>query len=333
MPTGVYIWSQTAATNSSADSAVNWAEGQAPSSVNDSARAMMASVAKWRDDITGTLVTTGTSTAYAIASNQGISANTDGFTVQFTPGLTNGAIVTLSVDSQTAKPLRFLTGIDLPAGVLVSGSLYQATYRAAASEWLLHGFDSSIYSIPIGGSIEYWGAAAPNSCFALAQGQAISRTTYATLFGLVGTTYGVGNGSTTFNIPDKVGRVCAMLDGGSARISASYFGGNPANLGATGGGESHTLTTNEIPAHSHANSLTDPGHGHTGHGRLQGTAGAGTSTEAMQGGNNTASIDTQTLIIASSTSGISITNANAGGGVAHNIVQPTIICNHIIRII
>ena len=50
---GVPLWSTTAASNANADPAVNWAEGMAPSAVNDSARATMASVAKWRDDLYG----------------------------------------------------------------------------------------------------------------------------------------------------------------------------------------------------------------------------------------------------------------------------------------
>src|SRR4051812_49651334 len=58
---GVPLWSTTAASNATADPAVNWAEGMAPSAVNDSARAMMASVAKWRDDLYG-LTTGGAST-------------------------------------------------------------------------------------------------------------------------------------------------------------------------------------------------------------------------------------------------------------------------------
>jgi hypothetical protein len=61
---GVYTWSKTATANASADSTVNYAEGQAPSSLNDS-RATMASVAKYRDDISGAIVTTGTSAAYS----------------------------------------------------------------------------------------------------------------------------------------------------------------------------------------------------------------------------------------------------------------------------
>jgi hypothetical protein len=65
-----FNWSRTASSNATADSTVNWAEGQAPSSVNDSARAMMASTAAFRDDIAGAIVTGGTSTAYTVASYQ-----------------------------------------------------------------------------------------------------------------------------------------------------------------------------------------------------------------------------------------------------------------------
>jgi len=62
--------------------ASNWAEGQSPSSVNDSARAMMARAAEWRDDVSGTIATGGTSTAYTATSNQGFD------TLAPQPGLT-----------------------------------------------------------------------------------------------------------------------------------------------------------------------------------------------------------------------------------------------------
>ena len=68
MPSGMYTWDRTAASNATADSAINWQEGQSPSSVNDSARAQMAVQAKWRDDIAGAIVTGGTSTAYTVAT-------------------------------------------------------------------------------------------------------------------------------------------------------------------------------------------------------------------------------------------------------------------------
>src|SRR3954449_8656486 len=97
----LYKWSQTASADATADSTINWAEGQSPSSVNDSARAMMAATAKYRDDISGAIVTSGTSTAYTLTSYQvfdtfGHMANQ---VIAFTPHATNGATVTLNVDS------------------------------------------------------------------------------------------------------------------------------------------------------------------------------------------------------------------------------------------
>jgi prophage DNA circulation protein len=56
-------WSRTAANNATADGSINWAEGQAPSTVNDSARAMMAAASKYRDDVGGAIATAGTGTA------------------------------------------------------------------------------------------------------------------------------------------------------------------------------------------------------------------------------------------------------------------------------
>jgi microcystin-dependent protein len=89
-------------------------------------------------------------------------------------------------------------------------------------------------------------------------GQAVSRTTYADLFAEIGTTYGAGDGSTTFNVPDYRGRVPVGMDnlGGSDAGRLSW-----ANvMGTTGGTETVTLTTAEMPAHTH----TGPSHTHTG---------------------------------------------------------------------
>src|ERR1700761_3758972 len=127
----LYKWSQTASADATADSTINWAEGQAPSSVNDSARAMMAATAKYRDDIAGAIVTTGTSTAYAVSSYQGFDtlAHLNGQMIAFTPHVTNGATVTLNVDVLGAKPLRTAPGVELPPGVIIQGTPYTALYN------------------------------------------------------------------------------------------------------------------------------------------------------------------------------------------------------------
>lgn len=140
MAVGVAVWSTTAATNASADSGVNWAEGQAPSSVNDSARAMMRAVALWRNDLNGSLTTAGTSTAYTLTSNQTFGALTAGYEITFCLDETNGATVTINVDSLGAKPLRPSPNVEFTANALKAGVPYRATYYTTNSgEWIVHG--------------------------------------------------------------------------------------------------------------------------------------------------------------------------------------------------
>jgi microcystin-dependent protein len=88
------------------------------------------------------------------------------------------------------------------------------------------------------------GSVAPEG-YLLCDGSAVSRTDYADLFAAIGTVYGAGDGSTTFNVPDLSGRVVLG-------VSQSHV------LGSTGGEATHTLTEQEMPAHSH----TVPSHGH-----------------------------------------------------------------------
>ena len=140
MPSGFHNWSQTAAANATADSAIGWAEGQAPSTVNDSSRASMAVLAKWRDDNNGSLTTGGTSTAYTLTTNTVFTslALMDNQTLAFTMSATSGSTPTLNVDGLGAKFIRNATGVALPTGALLSGSVYKATYENSAGEWLLH---------------------------------------------------------------------------------------------------------------------------------------------------------------------------------------------------
>jgi microcystin-dependent protein len=340
MSVGVVTWSKTSANNDVADTAINFQEGQAPSSLNDSCRAVMSSVAKWRDDIAGTvLVTGGVGTAYTLATNQVFAANNNGNTIQFTPNLTNTGAVTLAVDGLTALPLRFLTGTDLPSGVLISGSLYQATLRS--SEWLLHSSPlAQPFLIPIGGIIDYGGSTAPNSNFVLPQGQAINRTTYATLFSLFGTTYGTGDGSTTFNVPDLVGRVVAMLDAGSSRLSSTYLGSSPATLGNAGGSQNRTISLLQVPGGiTSANATQSISVTSNVSNVVTGTvlANAATTASATRQLSNDAGSGS---LVSSASNSISVTSSNTGAagngtGAASPVatVQPTIILNKILRVI
>lgn len=332
----LYKWSQTPGANATADSTINYQEGQAPSSLNDSARAAMAATAKYRDDIAGAITTGGTSTAFTVASNQVFNSlsSLNGKVVAFTPHETNGATVTLNVDGLGAKPLRSAPSVELPAGVLVQGTPYVVLYNNSDQAFYLQSFFSNPYSIPIGASIDFWGSTAPNSSFVLAYGQAISRTTYSTLFAMFSTTYGSGDGSTTFNVPDLRGRVTAGKDdmGGSAasRLTSTYFGTGATTLGGVGqSNESNTLITANLPPYTPS-----------------GTVSVSASSVPYRnanipvgGGSNVTVIDQISFTGNSGTTSLGAPSASfsgsAGGGSSTPIrtVQPTIIANKLLRVI
>jgi microcystin-dependent protein len=326
-------WSHTASSNANADSSINWAEGMAPSAVNDSARAMMARLAEWRDDVSGTITTAGTSTAYTVASNQGFDNFPDmsGAMLAFVPHATSGATVTLNVDGLGAKPLRSAPGVELPSGVLVQGTPYVATYNNTDGAWYLQGFTINPYIIPIGGFLDYCGTTAPNSAFVLPAGQAISRTTYATLFALVGTTFGAGDGSTTFNLPDLRGRIAVALDNlnGSAagRISTALAtdGGtvNGQALGSAGGSATHALVLSETPSFTYTPAGTVSIVNQTEIVLTDGSIGFQTASNGYFRG-----------VSAGVTASFSGTPATLGGSNgAHAMLQPTIMLGKILRVI
>ena len=167
--------------------------------------------------------------------------------------------------------------------------------------------------------LPFAGSSAPTG-WLLSYGQAVSRTTYASLFTAIGTTYGSGDGSSTFNLPDLRGRVVAGQDdmGGVSADNLTNVAGDGLNgdtLGATGGSENHVLTTTQLASHTH---------------------GAGSfvanTTRRVGGGGSGSHVDmTDAASNVAQTFSVSGTSGSAGSGAAHNNVQPTIILNYIIK--
>lgn len=336
----MWQWSKTYGNNATADPFINWAEGMAPSAVNDSARAMMGKIAEWRDDISGALQTTGTSTAYAVTTNQSAGGNplaatpTNGQMLAITPNTTNGANVTLAADGGTAFPIQTSPGNAVPSATMVGGTPYVVVFNTSSSAWILRSFYSNPFSIPIGGILAYGAVTTPNSNFALLNGQAISRTTYSTLFGLLSTAYGIGDGSTTFNLPDLRGRSPfgddAMGTSHANRLTNAGSGCNGV-LSSSCGNETQTLTQAQLPAVSIGVNISDPGHQHgvSFDTNNNGTQGGGVQyTVALRNSGGNTGVSTSTA-----TTGISASTAALGSGSAHPNLPPALIIAYIMRIL
>lgn len=223
--------------------------------------------------------------------------------------------------------------------------------------------DSKVPAVPIGASMEWDYAAASIPSWALLQyGQAISRTTYAALAALASAAsypHGSGDGSTTFNIADKRGRVSAGKDdmGGTAanRITAAISGTAGTVLGAAVGNEGVTLATAQIPSHSHTGATGTFSADHSHSGTSGGRSAAHThamSASFVSGSDwqwsdyngvshflNTASMGTESAdhSHATTTGGSSANHTHGvsaeGGGGTHLNMSPTIIVNKILRVL
>lgn len=166
-------------------------------------------------------------------------------------------------------------------------------------------------------------AAAPAG-FLLCDGAAVSRTTYKALFEAIGTAYGVGDGSTTFNVPNLTERV--PVGKGASMALASI-----------GGEKNHSLSEGEMPSHSHTFSgstgVDSPDHIHEQQVLADGSGGVGLRKDYDSDGTGT--IFQQGV----GTAGASARHTHAfsgattakGGGSAHNNMQPYQVVNYLIK--
>jgi microcystin-dependent protein len=164
---------------------------------------------------------------------------------------------------------------------------------------------NSINSVTTG-TIQMWPTVSAPSGYLLCDGSAVSRTTYATLFSVINTTFGSGDGSTTFNLPNYLGR-------SPLGVSGSYA------LASTGGSADAVVV-------SHTHSVTDPGHTHATN---PATAYIGTSPQNAPGGAVANPGTPTTLSLNTATTGITI-NSTGVSGTGANLV-PYLAINFIIK--
>lgn len=199
--------------------------------------------------------------------------------------------------------------------------------------------------IPTGSIFEFAGITIPNG-WLLCDGAAVSRTAYNALFAMIGTAYGAGDGSTTFNVPDRRDRV--GVGAGTTYTRGQTGGAVTATTSTNGlhnhGGATafHTLTLSQIPAHGHSGTTYEAGaHSHVYENNIGGSFN-GSNFDGVSGNNssNTGRV--------TSVEGIHVHNFDtnaAGGGTGHqhsissdgnhthtvSTIQPYVASNYIIK--
>ena len=200
--------------------------------------------------------------------------------------------------------------------------------------------------MPVGAIIPFAGSTVPEG-WLLCDGSTVSRADYSDLFDVIGTTYGIGDGSTTFALP-------SLADRAALGVSGDY------SIGSVGGSETIAIDATEmpdhhhvVPEHGHADTIAmkTPSLGHTitqpvmKYTRLDGAianGGAGsqvtrynsTSSKSMSRSTSVGVADhpaTACTMSGSVTDCAALTSGSTGGGGAHNNMMPYIALNYIIR--
>jgi microcystin-dependent protein len=194
-----------------------------------------------------------------------------------------------------------------------------------------HPLGASALLVPPGSVSAFAGISVPGG-WLYCDGSAIDRTIYADLFAAIGTTFGAGDGETTFNIPNLRGRNIIGLNSSETDFDV---------LGETGGAKRHTLTIAELPAHNHgvidpghAHGVTDPGHAHDYQAQFgyQSVNTLTTQADAADDVEYGGTTNTNTTGVTVNTATTGITTALTGNNQSHNILDPYMALRYIIKV-
>ncbi len=197
----------------------------------------------------------GSANAITLTSGYSVAAYAAGQTFRFIAASTNSGAVTIALDGLAAKDVKVALAA-LTAGMITAGQMITVTYDGTQFQMQAE----SPASIGVG-SVMAWTTSTIPAGWLECTGAAVSRSTYSALYAAIGTTYGVGDGSTTFNLPDYRGYFLRGQDGGAASDPNAATrtdrgdGTTGDNVGTKQGADylshTHTGTTSSNGAHTH----------------------------------------------------------------------------------
>lgn len=215
--------------------------------------------------------------------------------------------------------LQGFPNITAPMVEARTGVINQVWLQFLRALWNRTGAQQGGASIQTGVVLAFCGSTAPDG-YVECNGDAVSRLNFATLFAVIGTTYGAGDGSTTFNVPDFRARDIRGAGGGISQ-------------GQTGGASSVTIEIPNLPAHNHE--VTDPGHVHTitdpGHLHTDGAPASNVTAGVAAGGRTTGNTGSATTGITINSATTGITTQNTGSGTALTVQNPYGVAMYIIK--
>jgi len=261
---------------------------------------------------------TGSSTAQAVTVTPSSFSLTAGYKVSLTVGFSNSGALTLNVNSSGNLAVFRHTQLGASAfvgGEWVAGQRVMVEYDGTQWQWV------GVPPVNVGMVFDHAGGSCPGGTIN-ANNQTVSRTTFAALFTVIGSTWGNGDGVTTFNVPDLRNRATFGQDqnvgGFSNRITVAGNNFDGTVVGNVGGLQNHTMTLGDLVAHNHT--ITDPGHVHSYTTTL--AAGGSTSSYSTNGTLSTPNTG-------SSVTGITINNA--GSTTPFTILAPAAIVSKCVQ--
>ncbi len=253
----------------------------------------------------------GTANAITLTTGYSLTSYVAGQRFTFIPTATSSSTATINVDGNGTKNVYTAAGQALTSGEIITGIMCTVVYDG--TQFILQSSTATPVAMSVG-VVMAWPMTTVPSGWLECDGSAVSRTTYASLFAVIGTSYGTGDGSTTFNLPNYQDYFLRGFDASGTEASSRTDRGD-----GTTGASVGTKQASAFLRHNHTASVTDPGHTHSRTGAIYGS---NTTRGITDGGSFTGLEYAAAITYASATTGITVSVANTAANDSTSETRP-----------